>query len=74
MIQGMVLPLCDLHHKAFDTGFFATQPETLDIRYKEEEPGADDLNIRYTSLNHLHRKPHADVLRWRWDWWQQRHN
>jgi hypothetical protein len=68
--NGVVL--CCLHHKAFDSGLFAIEPDTLRICMKPGGPSAEDLRIRYHDLNHLHKKPHPSVLKWRWDKWLRR--
>jgi hypothetical protein len=60
------LVLCLLHHRAFDLGFFAIEPETLRIVYRESGPDAARLGIVRDSLGHLHNRPHVDALRWTW--------
>jgi putative restriction endonuclease len=64
------LVLCALHHRAFDNGFFAINPATLRIAYRNAS--AADLRITRESLNHLGRRPHESVLEWRWKHWAER--
>jgi hypothetical protein len=66
--NGMVF--CVLHHRAFDLGLFAIEPETLRIVYCESGPDADRLGVINGSLAHLRNKPHADALRWTWSHWR----
>ena len=65
------LVLCYLHHRAFDLGLFGIEPDTLQIHYLPKGPKANDLKIRYADIDHLHKRPHPDVLRWRWNVWQK---
>src|SRR5262249_19206729 len=64
------LVLCANHHRAFDAGWFAVKPGTFEICYKAAGPNASDLQITYTSLAHLARRPHDTALAWRWKQWQ----
>jgi hypothetical protein len=61
------LVLCPTHHRSFDLGLFAIEPETLRIDVRETGPAADRLGIAYPSLDHLERKPHPEALRWAWE-------
>jgi hypothetical protein len=65
------LVLCLLHHRAFDLGLFAIEPETLRIVCRESGPDADRLGIVKDSLGHLRNRPHVEALRWTWDQWQR---
>lgn len=60
------LPMCATHHRAFDAGFFAFEPETLRVQFRNGGPGAPDLRITREDITHLARKPHEEVVRWRW--------
>ena len=63
------LPLCTLHHKAFDSGLFVFEPTTTEIRCLPHGPSALQLLIRMSNLAHLPEKPDQDVLLWRWIQW-----
>jgi putative restriction endonuclease len=63
------LLLCASHHRAFDAGLFAIEPETTVIRCRPDGPGAKALSISRKSLAHLQQKPHSDALRWAWKRW-----
>ena len=64
------LVFCALHHRAFDSGLFAIEPNTLKIHYRENGPDATALCVRYNSLHHLPRKPHKTALEWLWERWK----
>lgn len=68
------LPLCSLHHKAFDSGLFTFNPETFEVVVSSDGPTTSQLLISKTSLNHLPEKPARDVLLWRWIQWKQYQN
>lgn len=63
------LVLCAVHHRAFDAGLFAIDPDSLEICFKESGPEAEALRIDYETLEHLPQTPHEDALRWRWNNW-----
>ena len=54
-----------------DAGFFAIEPETLQLRYRDTGPDANTLGISASSIDHLRRKPHPQALKWLWDKWQK---
>jgi hypothetical protein len=64
------LVLCAVHHRAYDAGLFAIEPNTLKLHYRSTGPDADVLRIDQDSLQHLPMQPHEDALRWRWSRWQ----
>ncbi len=66
------LVLCALHHRAFDAGLFAIEPTTLKIHFASPKINPNRLHMTYSSLEHLHEKPHAAALEWHWQKWQQR--
>jgi hypothetical protein len=66
------LVLCPNHHRAFDAGLCAVDPERLEIRCKDGGPSAAALRIANASLAHLKRKPHKEALEWRWQRWKQK--
>jgi HNH endonuclease len=63
------LVLCALHHRAFDVGLFAIEPESLSVVVRQSGVTASDLKLGRESLAHLERKPHRDALAWRWRAW-----
>jgi hypothetical protein len=65
------LVLCAVHHRAFDAGYFAVEPDTLAIHYKRNKVGAGELYIREPDLTGLARRPHKDALTWRWTRWRE---
>ena len=60
------IPLCYNHHRAFDTGMFGINPDTLAI---EARQGASLSSINATEavLMPLKKRPHIEALRWRYD-------
>jgi hypothetical protein len=66
------LVLCSNHHRAFDAGLCAINPDSLAIQCKDEGPSATALQITNASTTHLKKKPHKDALEWRWQQWQQK--
>ena len=65
------LVLCASHHRAMDSALFGIEPQSLDIHYTATGPNAKDLRISYSSLEHLHRKPHSEALEWKWQEWKE---
>jgi putative restriction endonuclease len=61
------LVFCPTHHRAFDAGFFAIEPETTRIIARGDFDAANRLRLAYPSLDHLRNRPHPDALRWAWD-------
>ena len=59
-LNGLVL--CALHHRAFDAGLVAIDPNDLSLRTRENGPTLTDLRISRTDLNHLTPKPHFEAL------------
>lgn len=56
------LPLCALHHRAFDRFFFGIDPQSLAIVLKPNGPKASDIGITMPDINHLRAKPHPEAL------------
>lgn len=65
------LPLCTLHHRAFDKGLFAINPETFALVTREHRPSKAELGIIRDNLDHLEAKPHRDALDHCWVKWQK---
>jgi hypothetical protein len=63
------LVLCAIHHRAFDAVLFAFNPESLSLQTRKNGPDLDKLRIKYTSLQHLRKKPHPSAIEWRWHKW-----
>lgn len=59
------LPLCDLHHKAYDRKFFLINPLTTEI-LPNRDYSLDELKIEYKNLSHLINLPAKQSLEWRW--------
>jgi hypothetical protein len=66
------LVLCPNHHRAFDAGLCAVNPDTFEIQSKDGGPSAVDLQIANASLAHLRQRPHKEALEWRWQRWKQK--
>jgi hypothetical protein len=61
------LIFCPTHHRAFDAGLFAIEPETTRITIREGIADPHRLGLSYPSLDHLKDRPHPEALRWAWD-------
>jgi hypothetical protein len=66
------LPMCVLHHTAFDLGHWAIDPATLDLRERADGPTFEDLRITSTSLKGLPALPHPAALEYLWQRWSNR--
>ena len=64
------LVLCASHHRALDAGLFAIEPSSQRICFPSSGPDADALSIRYSTLEHLPKKPHREALEWLWTRWR----
>jgi putative restriction endonuclease len=60
------LPLCALHHRAFDRGFWAIEPGTYHLAVRPQGPSLDDLRITSTSIDHLPALPHPAAIEHVW--------
>jgi len=67
--NGIVL--CATHHRAFDAGFFAIEPNTFKIHSREKALDLPKLGIKYPSIEHLPNKPHLEALTWLWEKWSR---
>jgi hypothetical protein len=56
------LPLCALHHRAFDRNLFTIDPNTLSIVTRRNGPSAAELRITKSDICHLMAKPHTEAL------------
>lgn len=65
------LVLCALHHRAFDAGMFAIEPNTLKIHFASPMLNASRLHIINATIEHLTKKPHVQALEWHWQKWQR---
>ena len=63
------LPLCALHHRAFDKGLFAIKPDTLCVVTKQHGPSTSALGITKNSLGYLKATPHQSALGYCWEKW-----
>jgi hypothetical protein len=66
------LVLCASHHRAYDAGLFAIEPDTLRIVTRAPGPEVARLRLLRPSVQHLSKRPHADALAWAWEWWLKR--
>jgi putative restriction endonuclease len=66
------LVLCALHHRAYDAGLFAIEPDTLVVRYRSQGPTASELRIVNLDLNHLPYRLHDEAVIWAWKRWTER--
>ena len=66
------LVLCALHHRAFDEGLFAIEPNTLRICFRKSGSDALTLRIEHPTIEHLPRRPHKEALLWRWEKWRKK--
>jgi hypothetical protein len=53
-----------------DAGLFAIEPSSQRICFPSSGPDADALSIRYSTLEHLPKKPHREALEWLWTRWR----
>jgi putative restriction endonuclease len=60
------LVLCASHHRAFDSGLFFIEPETLMLQYRRSGIDAQALGITRHDIRHLPRQPHPSALQWLW--------
>lgn len=60
------LPLCGVHHRAFDAGLIAIAPKSLKIEYPQEDVDAIRLRITQADLQHLSTKPLPRAIEWRY--------
>ena len=62
--NGIVL--CSLHHRAFDRGLFAINPESLEIVPAPKGPSLKQIGITKKSISHLQNFPHRKALETAW--------
>jgi len=67
--NGVVL--CALHHRAFDRGLFAIEPETLRIVQHPNGPTLERMGVVENSISHLPQLPHEDAIRAAWETWEK---
>jgi putative restriction endonuclease len=65
------LPLCAIHHRAFDKGHFAIHPVTTSLVYKSGAVDMQRLSITRSSLIHLNNQPHPEALQLAWELWHR---
>ena len=65
------LPMCVLHHRAFDKGLFAINPSKLSLETKPLGPSKLELGITKNDLRHLQAKPQQNALLYCWEKWQK---
>lgn len=68
------LPLNAALHRAFDAGLFAIDPDSLEVRVRQQGPSLAELGIVHSDLHGLAKKPHPQALKWRFDNWTRDHN
>jgi len=60
------MPLCALHHRAFDKHLFSIDPATLAVVTRQKGPSATDLGITKRDISHLRAQPHEEALNYCW--------
>jgi hypothetical protein len=60
------LPLCALHHRAFDRGLWGIDPPTTKLEARDRGPSLAELRISRSSLDHLVALPHPEALEHAW--------
>lgn len=65
------LILCANHHRAFDAGLWAIDPESLNVVIAPTTT-SNALGIDRQDISHLGKHPHADALQWAWSQWRSR--
>lgn len=60
------LPLCSLHHRAFDRGFWGIRPNTLTVEERSQGPSRFAQRITRDSIEHLPNRPHPAALEHSW--------
>lgn len=63
------LPLCALHHKAYDSDFFCIEPNSLKIISNPNGPTLKELLITKQDITDLKSFPSKEILIWRWNQW-----
>jgi putative restriction endonuclease len=63
------LPLCVLHHRAFDKSLFSIRPDTGSVVTRVNGPSRSDLGITRDSISHLRSRPHQAALDHCWENW-----
>lgn len=67
--NGLVLSAA--HHRAFDAGLFAFEPDTLSVVTRPGGPTRGDLGIRNDDLAHLKSTPHPEAVAWHYQQWRR---
>ena len=62
---------CALHHRAFDAGRFAFEPDWLKIRFRPQGPDAAALKVTRPSLADLRQQPHREARSRLWQRWRE---
>jgi putative restriction endonuclease len=63
------LPLCVLHHRAYDKGLFAINPNNLSLILKPLGPSKSELGVTKNDICHLGASPHPSALEYAWENW-----
>ena len=62
------IPLCVLHHKAYDANLFCIHPDNLSIEVNPSGPTPEQLLITKSHIDKC-TSPPREVLAWRWNAW-----
>ena len=54
-------------HRAFDSHYWAIEPDTLRLASRKIGPSLDQMKIHRQNISHLEAKPHPEALEIRWD-------
>jgi predicted restriction endonuclease len=63
------IPLCVLHHRAFDRGLFSIDPTTSAVVTRKKGPSMAELRITKHDIAHLRAQPHKEALSYCWASW-----
>jgi len=66
------LPLCALHHRAFDGFFIGIEPESLAIVAGKKLSNLKELFVDRGDISHLKAEPHPDAISWMWKKFQDK--
>jgi putative restriction endonuclease len=65
------IPLCALHHRAFDSNLFSIDPSTLAVVTRKKGPSMAELGITKHEISHLPVFPPREALNYCWKKWRK---
>jgi hypothetical protein len=60
------LPLCALHHRAYECHYVAIEPATLRVVPAPSGPSLKELHVTHKTIGHLANVPHPAALEFAW--------